>query len=454
MANGNEIGPSLGDRASLFFRDARQNAEKPVLYSLENEFAKTKKRKNILFYAGFILFLAALIVLTIVITNSYQRKSQEIKIEVSDFRDLHLADVLERTKKDESRLNRLKQEIADLRRTYQTERQKARARFTSERAIFDLKDFADDEEREEAAKLLETEERQAYAAIDARYGREIGRREQEINEIQGRISTNTQALATEASGSDFVLESGLQVRELETQRLDETWRKRVEDEQDRYTKTQEENRALMQRMTDSLVLRYNPLFREQELLALFPEGAYEMPSLPRFSSFSPLLVNEVATASSDFDEVQQNAREGRMLLKRVYDIGYTNSVAPALLALAHRENNLIDGYERLWQGIERRLAYKNTQVRALVNTLDLALQQAKVQGYVVDAADPARMLVVLSSKLNLEEWIGANVIRAKDNKQIGRVRFEQTRDGMFAIPMDAPLTQAAEPFDRLQMIKK
>jgi hypothetical protein len=441
-----------GHRSSLFFRDAQRGAEKPNLYSLEAEFAKTKKQKNILFYTGFLFFIIALVVLTFVITESYQRRSSEIKIDVSDFRDLHLADVLQHFRKDETSLRRLRREISDLRNTQRTERQKIFARFASEREILALK-YMSAEEREEAAALLDTEERTALAAIDARFVREIGQREREIGEIQKRLAVFTQEYGDEAAGADIAAESALQVRELESRRLDENWQRRVEDEQSRYARAQEENRVLLQRMTDSLILRYNPIFREQNLVALFPpEDVHAIPALPQFSSFSSFLTREVTTANAAFSEVQRNAQEGRMLLTRIYETGYTNSIAPALLALAIRENALIAGYERLWRDIERRFAFRNSQKQALMHTLDLLIQNNKVQGYIVDTGDPGRMLAVISSRLNLAEWKGANIIRSRDNRRIGNVTFEQTPDGLFAIPTE-PFTHPAEPMDRIQLIK-
>jgi hypothetical protein len=84
--------------------------------------------------------------------------------------------------------------------------------------------------------------------------------------------------------------------------------------------------------------------------------------------------------------------------------------------------------------------------------LDIAVQQAKVQGYVVNASNPERMYVVLSSKLNLSEYRGAKILNSK-NKAIGEVLLESTRDGVYAVPVDA-FTQAAEVMDKLQLIKK
>jgi len=444
---------SVESHASLFFREIQQSAEQPALYSLEDEFSKTKRQKNTMFYVGFFLFLAALVALAFIITNNYQRRSSEIQIEVSDFRDLHLADVLEHTKKDEGRINRLKREIADLRGSHQTERQKLRARFTAERDILALRDFSDDEEREAAVRALENDERNAFAMLDARFAADIRKREDEIREIQQRLADSD--TAGKAKGVDLAFESALQVRELESKRLDETWQKRFDDVHKQSERTQAEQRGLMLRMNESLILRYNPVFREQNLLALLPAGVgtQPLPALPQFASFSAFLANEVPVANSMYGELQQSARDGRMLLKRVYDTGYTNSIPAALFAAASRENAMINGYETLWQSIEGRLAFRNAQTLALANALDLVLQQSKIQGYVVDAGNPARLFVVLSSKLDLSEYSGANVIRAKDNKRIGGVYIESTRDGVYAIPTDT-FTQAAEPMDRLQFIKK
>ncbi|HPN83576.1 MAG TPA: hypothetical protein PLM00_09295, partial [Spirochaetota bacterium] len=150
MGNDNKVSRGLTRKTEVFFREnAVETMDRPVLYSLEDEFAKTKKRKHLFVYAGAVLFAGALVVVTLVITGEVRRQSDAIKVDVSDFRDLNLTDLLQNTKKDETRLRSLMQEIADFRGNWQMEAQKVRDRYITERDIAAIR-YADEADRQRA----------------------------------------------------------------------------------------------------------------------------------------------------------------------------------------------------------------------------------------------------------------------------------------------------------------
>ena len=78
--------------------------EGPVIYSLETEFAKTKKNRDykpLLVFWGFILLLVAVTFGTV---RFLERQSRQINIDISDFEDLRLKEALSEAKEVSSDL--------------------------------------------------------------------------------------------------------------------------------------------------------------------------------------------------------------------------------------------------------------------------------------------------------------------------------------------------------------
>ena len=219
MGNDNKVSKGLTRRTEVFFREnAVETIERPVLYSLEDEFAKTKKRKNFFVYAGAILFAGALVAVTLIITSEIEQRNSAIKVDVSDFRDLNLTDLLQNTKKDETRLRSLMQEIADLRGNWQLDRQKVADRYVTERDIATIR-YSSAADRQRALVQVQGNERAELGGLDARYQKAIAERQREIDEITKRLAGRDKKMVQGAQAMEMVLGSQLKLLRLSGRKL-------------------------------------------------------------------------------------------------------------------------------------------------------------------------------------------------------------------------------------------
>jgi myosin heavy subunit len=95
----------------IFLQNNLVEYENPHIYSLEAEFAKTKKNRDLKPYLIFFGFILLLILSTGATVKYLDTKSKQINIEISDFEDLRLKETLSAAKEKEHELNRKTKEL-------------------------------------------------------------------------------------------------------------------------------------------------------------------------------------------------------------------------------------------------------------------------------------------------------------------------------------------------------
>ncbi len=94
-----------------FFKNLLIEYEQPKVYSLEEEFSKAKKNRDIKPYFIFFGFILMLIGATIYTTHYLEVKSKQVNIDISDFEDLRLKETLNAAKEKEKELNQKSAEL-------------------------------------------------------------------------------------------------------------------------------------------------------------------------------------------------------------------------------------------------------------------------------------------------------------------------------------------------------
>jgi hypothetical protein len=94
-----------------FLKNLLVEYEQPKVYSLEEEFSKTKRNRDITPYCIFFGFVLLLIGSTIFITHYLEAKAKQVNIDISDFEDLRLKETLSAAKEKEAELHRKSAEL-------------------------------------------------------------------------------------------------------------------------------------------------------------------------------------------------------------------------------------------------------------------------------------------------------------------------------------------------------
>ena len=111
MGNEDKI-KDLSESGKLQFLPAEWSFDEtaPVIYSLEDEFAKTKKNRHFFLYVLVLGFISFLVFGTYVLTTKAQREQKDSDIRITEFEDLKLRELLDTAKNQEKKIERAKEE--------------------------------------------------------------------------------------------------------------------------------------------------------------------------------------------------------------------------------------------------------------------------------------------------------------------------------------------------------
>ncbi len=103
MDHRNQMKKELSSKEFLLHNSLVEN-EKPAIYSLEAEFAKTKRNRDLKPLLIVLGFVALLIGITFGTVRYLEHQSKQINIDISDFEDLRLKEALNQAKVREEEL--------------------------------------------------------------------------------------------------------------------------------------------------------------------------------------------------------------------------------------------------------------------------------------------------------------------------------------------------------------
>ncbi|HPN83539.1 MAG TPA: hypothetical protein PLM00_09110, partial [Spirochaetota bacterium] len=278
-------------------------------------------------------------------------------------------------------------------------------------------------------------ERAEMGTLDARYQKAIAERQKEIDEITKRLAGRDKKMVQGAQAMEMVLGSQLKLIEIERKKIEDQWRQRLDEAQNRFRLEAAEQRRLQKKLTDSLVLRYNPVFGDALMQGLIA-GNSRLSGPGTQHAWQAILAREGVLDQAGFASLRKNIRDERTILERIIANRYTNSITPALNALGNRQAAVVAGYEALWSGLAARIEQKNSRLDSYNRAFAALMQQTREHGYILDTLRPDAYPVIVNPAYQVKSGDMAFVIRG-ENTRIGMVRLERSRDGLIAIPEGA-----------------
>ena len=113
MDNDNEIKDITLKSKKIFLKDELEKyADKPQIYSLEDEFYKTRNNKNYKLYIFIAVFIGLIILSTFLITSYIQNRKTGFTLK--GFEDVKLQELFDTVKKNENKLKMLDENIQNL----------------------------------------------------------------------------------------------------------------------------------------------------------------------------------------------------------------------------------------------------------------------------------------------------------------------------------------------------
>jgi len=404
------------------------------IYSLEEEYAKTRKNKNwfvIFTVVGFILFIS---LITYLIYNYSTDKDRNIEVNITEFDDLRLKEILNSTRITDNNIQLAKNDIIKLQVEMRNAILEVNNRYLqSQNALLD-KGYSDAEVKSRLA-LLKKEEEAEVNSIKKKYDGLISEKRAYVSSVeQEKIKA---------------------LRELEKQSKkfgkfsDEN--KVYEQKMKMLTESSQSGLALManfyERYVRYIIQKYNPLFSSGEVKSALDRNMKRDETL-NLKGYDDLYQKENIISKKRFDETRQKIYDQNILIQRLIGVGYENSVPVALRTIDNLSHSIVNDYETLVFSLLSTVKEKNSELEDYRIALDAVLKEKPESGYIISAKDTSKISVHINRLIPVHDGDEALVFRT-DDLYIGKIILYRTSDGIKGKLDSLAGKEKLRPFDRI-----
>ncbi len=467
---------------SHFLREViREIKERRKVYSLEEEFVKTKKNRKwtILFIiGGFIVIFAAA---SIIVTQFIQRESKTVRVSIADFEDVNLRDVLDVAKKNESEMKIARRELEDLRAEMDEKILEIRNKAGQDIEIISNKRISDSEKKAEIREIRLGEKR-AVKEIEDEYGGMIMLKEEEIAKIQEGIDAYDARLIEQAQKQEEIFNNQARIYDIEMDKTVSYYNEKIDELTRNHEREilsakahQEELTSLLKKNhaqeIERLTLRYNPVFTSETINKILEQEIDEgFLAAPPLGEHQKILQREGVLNSVQLAGMRAQLSDLSLLIDKLQEVPYINSVPSALDHIEYLGYVIIHDYEKLKERFVNVIEKKNSQIaeqKAVISernstikekeavidqyrySLDFLTYKNRENGYIIDQRDPERLVVFLNKIHKIQDGDLGYVFR-KEDEYIATIKFHVSEDSVTASLVElGQEDKPMEPFDRI-----
>lgn len=474
MDNEREVKPEssqatdLVERSKLvFLREiVSEFRRKQQQYDVEVEFAKTKRNRSLFVPLTIIGLIAAFTVVVIGVTRYIQNNSRDITIDIDDFADVNLREVLDEAQRLQNELDAAVRELEQViserdRRITVIERDRDQAISLLSNAALST-----------AQRNAQTNQISATAAtdIDVVTGEaavRIAELEQRIAELQAAIDQYDTRQLEQARAQAEILNNERELFELQLQDTVDRYESEIATLTERYeteiaglerfqAEFEQTLRARHQREIAALILRYNPDVSGEEIAQLLDvEFGAPVVQFDGLAPYAATLESEGILAPEEYTALNERYRELMALVERLDAVPYRNSVPAMLEALDLRLRELVLRYETMWTGLEDSVVQRDSVIDDLQGRVDdflFALDELTFAngdtGYILDPRDPDELVVFVGQ---IHSVVAGNVgyVFRTDDTYVGLIEFDQRGERLIARVVETAPNMELRAFDKV-----
>jgi len=435
MANDKQVKKDLVPFGSKFLPEEIANIDgRAEVYSLEDEYAKTRKNKNWLVLFIVFIFIGLIAFLTVFVTYYSEKKDSNIEVSISEFDDLRLKEILNSSRLTENNLQIGRNEVLRLMIEMRNKILEVNNRYlVRQNAVLD-KGYPESIAIQKLSELKRSEDSEV-AGIKANYEGQINKKRAIISEIEReKIKADRELQKENKAIGKFGDENRLYAHKMKL--LQDSSRSGLNALTDFY-----------ERYIKYIILKYNPVFSSGEVKQALDRGLTR-DEQQKLRDYDELYAKENIISRQRFDETRTKINEQKMLLQRLVGVGYENSVPPTLKSIDNLSKSIVNDYETFTFGLTSTVKLKNSQIEDYRIALDAVLKERPESGYIISAVNPSRISIHINRLLTVKEGDTALVFRT-DDLYIGEIAFYRTSEGMKAKLVSLAGKEKMRPFDRI-----
>lgn len=409
------------------------------VYSLEEEYAKSRRNKSTIVYTIVAGFLGAVIAGSIAYTIYIQNIGKNITIDISDFEDVKLLELITQTRQGEAKIADMRQELFELKTSLEDEIDRIRQEFSGLKDAVLAKEISE-EERRTQLRDINARQSERINAVQRRYEARIGEKEKTIASLEDEVAETKRKLGPQGQLTQSVLGSNDELYNLQNDKIRDYYTKRIDTINTRH-----------QQEIDHLIELYNPKFTESQLNQIIARSVrdYRMPSR-MLDGVDNDLKRENAASDQEISLIRKNISEQQLLLNRLQRIPYKNSIPRSILHIESLSKSSALTYDEIVRDLVREIRKKNETIASYTYALDNYIRNESESGFVLDARNPSRIALYVNRNYPVKDGDIAYVFRS-DDEMIGSIRVQILERRYYGVPVQINAGKSIMPFDKIML---
>ncbi|MBN1499295.1 MAG: hypothetical protein JW982_04030 [Spirochaetes bacterium] len=437
MGNENKIKKSMDETKAQFLPQIFEDPDGVIdVYSLDDEFAKTTKNKGYVFKGIVAFFLISVLVTGLIITAVIQKKGKDSVVDIKNFSDVEVQELMSESKKYQLQVETLSSEIESLRMELRDKLNRLQSDYLQGRENIEQEPLTD-EEKQDALKKLENDFSRDVALVKSEYGGKISQRENEADNLQKKIDENKSKLGNDKE-KEMILSSEDILQSIEIQRLKDYYEGRIDILEEKH-----------RREIADIERKYNPVFRESNLNSVLNTKASRVELPEQFlSGVENDLASDKIYSASEIEKMRRNIALQVALNDRMQKIPYKNSMPKSLTHSESISKRIFTDYDKIVIKLIEILRKQKIQLTNYNYAFSSKLQSEKENGYILDSRNVSRIGLFISPIYEIKTGDIALVFRS-DDEYIASIRFKYISGMLFAELIETADGKTIEPFDKI-----
>jgi uncharacterized protein YlxW (UPF0749 family) len=436
MGNENKVTDIVQRSKELFLPDELRPDEQQHVYSLNEEFAKSRKNRSYLFVLKVVGFLVIIVALAYFGANFIEMVRDERMVEITEFEDLRLRDIFDSTSKYQTELNTAREGLDNLRIQMQDDILNVKNGTSRERESLLARHLSPEETETQMKKIREREDARINA-VKASYQRKLDAKDGEIRTLNQKITEANKDMNVNVQKAESIMGNYQKLHNIKMDRQRAAYERQIS-----------ELKSLHKRQIDALIIKYNPVFRSARIQEILKSGTGATGTMPHLSKYSDVLRKERAFSKADFDSLRKNFESYTVLMERMLQIPYENSVPPSLAKIDSLSRKIADDYEKLWISLVSVIIQKNRMLQNYRHAFEYHGTLYPENGFIIDAREKDAVRVQLS-KIHTVKSGDTGLVFRDDDEYIGKIEFVVTASDTSARILELAENKKLKPFDKI-----
>lgn len=445
MANDNKIKIGKAE-VKLFLSNEMLPSEndKPILYDLEAEYAKSKKAKSFFTIWVLLACIVVVVLLTFAVTKYIEYKNNHLSVGIQVFEDLNLKNLLDVVSRTEESMQEVTKKKIQLEAEKQALVLQAEVKKQGDLELLDSLRLSSSE-RKKREQTINQEYEQEIQSISGKYDSQIDFCSLQIEELQVQLSSYDKKNVEMAQQQEAALNSQLQVFQLEKAEMEAQHQEKITDLQNQMATMQQQMVESRNASLNALTVQYESEIEKLDPVLDYPIANQIISDVANFNTmmFDPsqfkLNISDEATvaqAQNFLGKIGKDFENFNYIGNLFQSVNWHNSLKDYSKTVINLANSIgietVNAAIELLQSQEARfqqekesyahektsaLQQSNAEYEKIYSAFETMALNNNHMGYILDLSDSSCMLtyVIDSLKNKVQEGTRASVVDSQGN---------------------------------------